>query len=82
MVCPRVSRLAGIIMAVSIAAVADTDLAYADTSSPSCGAQAYAYMACAPTLQTAQMYAAVMVGSVVALAVGFGAAGARYHTVP
>ncbi|MDE1862228.1 MAG: hypothetical protein KGI33_04880 [Thaumarchaeota archaeon] len=75
------ARLAGIIMAVSMAVVADTGLAYAETPSD-CGAQAYAYAACGPSLQMAQTYAAVIVAGVVALAVGCGVAGARYHTVP
>jgi hypothetical protein len=73
------AKLAGIIWTVSIVAVMGTNLAFAQQ--PSCGEQAYGYIGCTP-LNTAQLYGGILVAGVVALAIGCGAAGVRYHTIP
>ncbi len=64
-------------MVVGILAIAGTNLAFAQQ--PSCGAQIYAYIACAP-LDTGQLVGVASVGGVVALAIAFGVHGRQYHT--
>lgn len=72
------TRMAGVIMTVGLVAMAGTNFAFAQQ--PSCGEQAYGYIGCTPK-ETAQMYGAILVGGVVALALGFGVAGRKFHTV-
>ncbi|MDE1763182.1 MAG: hypothetical protein KGH88_02925 [Thaumarchaeota archaeon] len=79
MVSRRTVELAGVIMTVGIVAMSGTNLAFAQQ--PSCGEQAYGYIGCTP-LNTAQLYGSILVAGVVALAIGCGAAGVRYHTIP
>jgi hypothetical protein len=93
-----IAKLAGVTMVLGILAIAGTNLAFAQnaTSTPTTptgtqeypcagtpfyGAQAYGYIACTP-LSTAQMEGFIIVGVVVALSIGCGAAGRQYHTMP
>ncbi|MDE1766308.1 MAG: hypothetical protein KGI27_08575 [Thaumarchaeota archaeon] len=77
------AKLAGVIMTISIVAIAGTNLVFAQTTSTGqpCGAQAYTYIGCTP-MATAQLYGAIIVAVVVAFAIGCGAAGVKYHTIP
>jgi hypothetical protein len=70
------AQLAGVIMVVCVTAIAGTNLAFAQQ--PLCGAQAYAYIACGPSLITAQWYGLFMVIGVVALAIALGAVSPRH----
>ena len=54
---------------------------YPCAAAPFHGAQAYGYIPCTP-LGTAQMEGLIMTGVIIALSVGFGAAGAKQHTIP
>ena len=74
-------RLTGMDLTIGEAGIAASGLAFAD-SSTSCGANPYQYVACGPLLPTAQMYAAIMVGTVVAFAIGWGIHGRQFHTIP
>jgi hypothetical protein len=72
------AQLAGVTM-VGILAIAGTNLAFAQQ--PCVENQAYTYVGCTP-MGTAQMYGAAIVVGVAAFAVGCGAAGRQYHTIP
>lgn len=68
----------GIVVAIGLIAMAGTNLAFAQQP---CGEQPYVYnVGCAP-LGTAQLYASVLVGGIVALAVACGASGIRHHII-
>jgi len=72
------AKLAGVTMVIAILAIAGTNLAFAQQ--PSCGAQAYAYIACGPPLVTAQYYGAAIVGGVIVFAIASaGASGNLRH---
>lgn len=74
------AKLAGVIMALGIVAIAGTNLAFAQQ--PSCGEQAYVYnIGCLP-LDTAQIVGGVLVASIAAFAIAWGVAGHHHHTVP
>ena len=79
MVSTGVAKMATVITTVVIVAIAGTNVAFAQQ--PSCGEQAYGYIGCTP-LNTAQLYGAILVAGVVAVAVSFGVAGRQYHTIP
>jgi hypothetical protein len=69
----------GIIMTIGLIAMAGTGLAFAQQQP--CGEQPYVYnVGCLP-LNTAQLYAAVLVGGIVALAVACGVSGVRHHII-
>jgi hypothetical protein len=69
----------GVIMAIGLIVMAGTNLAFAQQQP--CGEQPYVYnIGCAP-LGTAQLYAAVLVGGIVALAVACGVSGIRHHVI-
>jgi hypothetical protein len=87
------AKLARVIIGLGILAIAGTNLAFAQNSTPTgttdypCaatpfyGAQAYGYIACTP-MDTARMEGIGATVAVIALAVGCGAAGAKHHTAP
>ena len=77
------AKFAGVIMTIGIIAIAGTNLAFAQTTSTGqpCGAQAYTYIGCTP-MSSAQLYGAILVAGVVALAIAVGAAGRHLHTIP
>ncbi len=78
MVGPSKTEL-GIVVTIGLIAMAGTNLAFAQQQP--CGEQPYVYnVGCAP-LGTAQLYAAVLVGGIVALAVACGASGIRHHII-
>lgn len=74
------AKFAVVIMVLGVVAVTGTNIAFAQQAS--CGANPYQYVACGPSLPSAQMYGVAIVGGVVALAIGCGAAGVKYHTAP
>ena len=79
MVSLGTAKLAGLVMTLGILAMAGTNLASAQQSSP-CGEQAYVYnVGCLP-LDQAHMVGAVLVASIVAFAIAWGAAG-RHHII-
>lgn len=65
------AKLTAITMVVGILTTAGTDLAFAQQP---CGAQAYAYTACGPSLGTAQLYGAAIVGGMIACSIAFATA--------
>lgn len=69
------ARLAGVIIGLGLVAIAGINVAFAQTTSTGqpCGAQAYAYIGCAP-LATAQMYGAAIVGGVIIFSIVIAAA--------
>ncbi|SHO45596.1 exported hypothetical protein [Nitrosotalea sinensis] len=74
------AELAGIVVTSVMIAMICTNSAFAQQQP--CGEQPYVYnVGCLP-LNSAQMYAAVIVGGIIALAVGCGASGIRYSTIP
>ncbi|HJU14482.1 MAG TPA: hypothetical protein VJ792_08525 [Candidatus Nitrosotalea sp.] len=79
MVRPSAAKLAGVIVALGIVSVAGNELAFAQQPPP-CGEAAYGYVGCTP-LNTAQMYGAILVACIVALAASMGAVGRQYHAV-
>lgn len=75
------AELAGIVVTSVMIAMMSTNLAFAQQQQP-CGEQPYVYnVGCLP-LNSAQLYAAVIVGGIIALAVGCGVSGIRYSTIP
>lgn len=73
-------KLAGVMIAIGLVTITGTNLAFAQQQP--CGEQPYVYnVGCAP-LGTAQLYAAALVGGIVAFAAACGAAGVRYSTIP
>jgi hypothetical protein len=54
---------------------------YPCAATPFYGAQAFAYIACTP-LSTGELYGAIAVAAIVALAIGCGVHGRKYHTPP
>ncbi len=85
MVNAGTAKLVGVVMTLSIVAIASTNLAFAqqqvNCGTAPYGEASYAYIGCTP-LNTAQLYGAILVAGIVALAIGCGAAGLRYHTIP
>ena len=76
MVNLQTATLAGVIMTLGLVGMAGTNLAFAQQP---CGEQPYIYnVGCLP-LGTAQMVAVSLMGGIIALAVGCGAFGVRYH---
>jgi len=78
MVSLGAAKLAGVIMAVGIVAIAGTNFAFAQQ--PLCGAQTYASVACGPPIGTAQLYGGIITAAVVAFAIGCAIPGLKYHT--
>ncbi len=79
MVSLSTAKLAGIVMALGIVAMAGNNLAFAQHPSPS-GAQAYvSTVGCIP-LDTAHMIGGVLVACIAAFAIAWGVAG-RHHIV-
>lgn len=73
------AKLAGIVMAIGMVAMAGTNLAFAQQ--PSCGEQPYVYnVGCLP-LDTAHMVGAVMVAGIAAFAIAWGVAGRHNHII-
>lgn len=78
MVSLSTAKLAGIVMALGIVAIAGNNLAFAQQPSP-CGEQAYVYnVGCIP-LDTAHMVGGVLVACIAAFAIAWGVAGRHYH---
>lgn len=70
-----------LLVAVAVSVTAIMGTAFAQTSNSTqtvCGSQPYAYVACNEPTSSAQMYGIVIVGGIVALAIGCGAAGLRH----
>lgn len=77
MVNLETAKLAGVIMTIGMVGIAGTNLAFAQQQP--CGEQPYVYnVGCMP-LGTAQLAAVSLVVGIIALAVGCGAVGVRYH---
>ncbi len=74
------AKLAVVIMTIGLVSMAGTNLAFAQQQP--CGEQPYVYnVGCLP-LGSAQLAAIAIVGGIVALAIGCGAAGVKYSTIP
>jgi len=79
MVSLGTAKLAGLAMTLGVLAMAGTNLAFAQQTP--CGEQAYVYnVGCLP-LDQAHIVGAILVASIVAFAMAWGAAGRHNHMI-